>query len=77
MVHSPERLRCHTVPMITGPATNDRVGVINDTAQQHADYSFSLDPYKMTELGIVEMNWQFEHVRVPPPRLLESRMEPD
>ena len=35
--------------------------VINSTQGQHRDYSFSLDPYKQQEIGIMECNWKFEH----------------
>jgi hypothetical protein len=38
-----------------------KLSVLNETEQQNAVYSFSLDPYKMAEIGILEMNWTFMH----------------
>ena len=38
-----------------------KLGALNDTQNQHVVYSFSIDPYKMKEIGIMECNWAFVH----------------
>jgi hypothetical protein len=38
-----------------------KMSVANLTQHQNQQYSFSLDPYKQQEIGILECSWKFEH----------------
>jgi hypothetical protein len=38
-----------------------KLTVVNLTEHQSQRYSYTLDPYKQTEIGLMECNWAFLH----------------
>ena len=75
MVHALERCRCHTVPMITGPATNDRVQQFNQRCLTHGFVHADESPDFLQEGVRILLRWLDQWLAIIFSEILSEEIE--